>query len=206
MVFDGQGGSSEKGAVDDKTPNAYEEAWDVIDTNGATTGGTPTVINGGGGDNMFVYSTPSMGGAVAQVSYQNHGGADANESYTDFAITVTPEAVEGLTLGFANADNTIGPNRDQDETTMYATYAVGALTVGVQSSELDDTTAGSDLESIGYGVTYAVNDDFSIGYSSHTVEFDNAASDNTDQDSTGISFSYTTVSYTHLTLPTNREV
>ena len=42
-----------------------------------------------------------------------------------------------------------------------------------------------------YGITYAVNDDFSIGYSSHTVEFDNAASDNTDQDSTGISFSYT---------------
>ena len=88
----------------------------------------------------------------------------------DFAVAISPDAVEGLTLGFANADNTIGPNRDQDETTMYATYAVGALTVGVQSSELDDTTAGSDLESIGYGVTYAVNDDFSIGYSYHELE------------------------------------
>ena len=191
LLFNGHGSSSAFGAMDDKTPNAYEEAWDVIDTNGATTGGTPTTINGGGGDNMFVYSTPSMGGAVAQVSYQNHGGAAANESYTDFAITVTPEAVEGLTLGFANADNTIGPNRDQDETTMYATYAVGALTVGVQSSELDDTTAGSDLESIGYGVTYAVNDDFSIGYSYHEVEFDSGATNNTDQESTGISASYT---------------
>ena len=104
-------------------------------------------------------------------------------------IKISPEAVEGLTLGFANADNTIGPNRDQDETTMYATYAVGALTVGVQSSELDDTTAGSDLESIGYGVTYAVNDDFSIGYSYH--EYETEVTSDQDQESTGISFSYT---------------
>ena len=109
----------------------------------------------------------------------------------DFAITVTPEAVEGLTIGFANADNTVGPNRDQDETTMYATYAMGALTVGVQSSELDDTTSGSDLESIAYGVTYAVNDDFSGGYSYHETEFDSGASNNTDQESSGISASYT---------------
>ena len=189
MLFDGHGGSSAFGAMDDKMPNAYEESWDVIDTNGATAGGTPTIINGGGGDNMFVYSTPSMGGAVAQVSYLNHGGADANESYMDFAITVTPEAVEGLTLGFANADNTVGPNRDQDETTYYATYAIGAATVGVQASDLDDTTANSDLESIGYGVTYAVNDDFSIGYHYHELETE--VTTDQDQESTGVSFSYT---------------
>ena len=37
---------------------------------------------------------------------------------------------------------------------MYATYATGPFTVGVQSSELDDTTA-TDLKSIAYGVAYA---------------------------------------------------
>ena len=190
LLFNGHGSSSAFAAMDDKTPNAYEEAWDVIDTNGATAGGTPTVINGGGGDNMFVYSTPSMGGAVAQLSYQNHGGADANESYTDFAITVTPDAVEGLTIGFANADNTVGANRDQDETTYYATYAMGAITVGVQASDLDDTTANSDLESIAYGISYAVNDDFSIGYSYHELETE--VTTDQDQESTGVSASYTT--------------
>ena len=190
LLFNGHGSSSAFGAMDDKTPNAYEEAWDIIDTNGATTGGTPTTINGGGGDNMFVYSTPSMGGAVAQVSYQNHGGAAANESYTDFAITVTPDAVEGLTIGFANADNTVGANRDQDETTYYATYAMGAITVGVQASDLDDTTANSDLESIAYGISYAVNDDFSIGYSYHELETE--VTTDQDQESTGVSASYTT--------------
>ena len=190
LLFNGHGSSSAFAAMDDKTPNAYEEAWDVIDTNGATAGGTPTVINGGGGDNMFVYSSPSMGGAVAQLSYQNHGGADANESYTDFAITVTPDAVEGLTIGFANADNTVGANRDQDETTYYATYAMGAITVGVQASDLDDTTANSDLESIAYGISYAVNDDFSIGYSYHELETE--VTTDQDQESTGVSASYTT--------------
>ena len=190
LLFNGHGSSSAFAAMDDKTPNAYEEAWDVIDTNGATAGGTPTVINGGGGDNMFVYSSPSMGGAVAQLSYQNHGGAAANESYTDFAITVTPDAVEGLTIGFANADNTVGANRDQDETTYYATYAMGAITVGVQASDLDDTTANSDLESIAYGISYAVNDDFSIGYSYHELETE--VTTDQDQESTGVSASYTT--------------
>ena len=47
------------------------------------------------------------------------------------------------------------------------------------------------LDSMAYGVTYAVNDDFSVGYSYHETEFDSGASDNTDQQSTGISFSYT---------------
>ncbi len=190
LLFDGHGGSSAFGAMDDKTPNAYEEAWDVIDTNGSATGGTPTVINGNGNNNMFVYSSPSMGGAVAQVTYLNHGGADANESYMDFAITVTPEAVEGLTIGFANADNTVGPNRDQDETTYYATYAIGAATVGVQASDLDDTTANSDLESIAYGISYAINDDFSISYSYHELETE--LSTDQDQESEAVGFSYTT--------------
>ena len=195
MVFDGHGGSSAFGAVDDKTPNAYEEAWDVIDTNGSTTGGTPTVINGAGGDNMFIYTSPSISGITVTAAYQNHGGANtarANESYLDFAVAISPEMVEGLTLGFASADHTVGASRDQEETTMYATYATGPFTVGVQSSELDDTTATSDLESIAYGVSYAVNDDFSIAYTSHTMDYDAAkTTNNTDQESTGISASYT---------------
>ena len=191
LTFDGHGGSSAFGAMDDKTPNAYEEAWDIIDTNGATAGGTPTVINGGGADNMFIYTSPSMGGATATVAYVNHGGSDAAESYMDFAVTISPEAVEGLTLGFASSDNTIngGTNREQDETTMYATYAFGGVTVGYQVSDLDDTTANSDQESIAYGITYAVNDDFSIGYSYHELETE--VTSDQDQESTGVSASYT---------------
>ena len=55
----------------------------------------------------------------------------------------------------------------KDKTTMYVKYAVGGFTVGYQISEADHDTKSSSQESIAYGITYAVNDDFSIGYSSH---------------------------------------
>jgi len=189
LTFDGHGGSSAMGAVDDKTPNAYEEAWDIIDTDGTGTAGSPTVINGsGGGDGMWIYNSPNMGGAVLTVAYRNHVAA-ASESMTDFAIAVSPEGIDGLTLGIASSNNTIGANIDSDETTMYATYATGGFTVGVQASDLDHTTATSDQESIAYGVTYAVNDDLSIGYSYHELDFEIASK--LDQESTGVSASYT---------------
>ena len=190
LTFDGHGGSSAMGAVDDKTPNAYEEAWDIIDTDGTSATGSPTVINGsGGGDSMFIYTSPSMGGASITVAYRNHVSAAA-ESMTDFALAVSPETIDGLTVGLAMSNNTVGTNIDSDESTMYATYATGGFTFGIQSSDLDHTTANSDQESIAYGITYAVNDDMSIGYSYHELEFDTAASLQ-DQESTGISASYT---------------
>ncbi len=189
ITFDGHGGSSAMGAVDDKTPNAYEEAWDIIDTDGTSATGSPTVINGsGGGDGMWIYNSPNMGGAVLTVAYRNHVSAAA-ESMTDFALSMSPESIEGLSLGLAMSNNTIGANVDSDESTMYATYATGGFTVGLQSSDLDHTTANSDQESIAYGVTYAVNDDLSIGYSYHELETE--LSTDEDQKSTGISASYT---------------
>ena len=189
ITFDGHGGSSAMGAIDDKTPNAYEEAWDIIDTDGTSATGSPTVINGsGGGDGMWIYNSPSMGGAVLTVAYRNHVSAAA-ESMTDFAINVSPENIDGLTVGLGMSNNTIGNNVDSDESTMYATYATGGFTFGVQLSDLDHTTATSDQESIAYGVTYAVNDDLSIGYSYHELETELTTDE--DQKSTGISASYT---------------
>ena len=177
------------GAVDDKTPNAYEEAWDIVDTDGTSATGSPTVINGsGGGDSMFIYTSPSMGGASITVAYRNHVSAAA-ESMTDFALAVSPETIDGLTVGLAMSNNTVGTNIDSDESTMYATYATGGFTFGIQSSDLDHTTANSDQESIAYGVTYAVNDDLSIGYSYHELETESTSDE--DQESTGISASYT---------------
>ena len=189
LTFDGHGGSSAFGAVDDKTPNAYEESWDIIDTDGTSASGSPLVINGGGGDGMFIYTSPSVGGATFTAAYQNHGGAAAAESYSDFAVAVSPEGVEGLTLGAAISNNTIGTANDADETTYYATYAVGAVTIGAQSSERDETTSGNDQDSVAFGITYAVNDDFSIGYSYHELETESSTDE--DQESTGISASYT---------------
>ena len=190
LVFDGHGGSSAFGAIDDKTPNAYEEAWDIIDTDGSGTSGSPLVINGVSANNMFIYTTPDMGGASLTASYINGGGSvGAPEGSTSFALKLAPESMEGLTIGLGLSNNTTAEAVDTDETTMYATYATGGITIGAQVSDLDITTAGSDQESIAYGITYAVNDDMSIGYSYHELETESATDE--DQESTGISASYT---------------
>ena len=193
LVFDGHGASSAMGAVDDVTPNAYEEAWDIVDYDGTLTVGAPTVIGGGGGTNMFIYTSPSFSGATLTAAYQNDGGAAAiADSYHDFAVAISPEMVEGLTLGFASGEVPVaGTDLAKDNSTMYVKYAVGGFTVGYQVSESDHDTVSSSLDSTAYGITYAVNDDFSIGYSYHEVEYDAAATTLTDQESVGISASYT---------------
>ena len=192
LKFNGSGSSSAMGAVDDVTPNAYEEAWDIIDTDGTATSGSPTVIGGGGGANMFIYTSPSFAGATVTVAYQNDGGAAAvEESYTDYAIAFSPEMVEGLTVGYAAGEAQTAINNDRENSTAYVKYAVGGFTLGVQKSESDNDTASSSQESTAYGISYAVNDDFSIGYSVHNLEFDSAATNNDEQESSGVSASYT---------------
>merc|ERR1711904_526019 len=83
--------------VDDVTPNAYEEAWDIIDTDGTATSGSPTVIGGGSGANMFVYTSPDFGGATVKAAVVPSGNSAGSGTQTDFAIAISPEAVEGLT-------------------------------------------------------------------------------------------------------------
>ena len=193
LKFNGSGSSSALGAVDDVTPNAYEEAWDILDTDGTSTSGSPLVIGGGGGANMFIYTSPTVAGATLTMAYQNDGGAAAVEdSYTDFAIAYSPEMVEGLTVGYAKGDQQTGINIDNSKSTGYIKYAMGGFTVGYQVSEADHDTKTSSLDSTAYGITYAVNDDLSIGYSYHEVEMDSGRSTGTfDQESTGVSASYT---------------
>ena len=194
LKFNGSGASSAFGAVDDVMPNAYEESWDVLDTDGTSTSGSPMVIGGGGGANMFIYTSPSVAGATVTIAYQNDGGAAAVEdSYTDFAIAYSPDMVEGLTLGYARADQQTGIDTDNNKSTAYVKYATGGFTIGYQMSEADHDTKTSSQDSHSYGLTYAVNDDFSIGYHAHTLEPDSGASSSAsnDQESTGVSASYT---------------
>ena len=192
LKFNGSGSSSAFGAVDDVMPNAYEESWDVTDTDGTGTSGSPMVIGGGGGANMFIYTSPSVAGATLTVAYQNSGGSDAADSYMDYAIAMSPEMIEGLTVGAAFYDNEVaGGGKNANKTTAYVKYATGGFTVGYQYSENDHDNKTSSQESSAWGVTYAVNDDISIGYHSHTLEPDSGSGATEDQESTGISASYT---------------
>ena len=69
---------------------------------------------------------------------------------------------------------------------MFAKYAFGAATIGIQVSEQDNESS-SDYESTGIGVSYQVNDDLTLSYGSNTREIVGG----TDQEATAIGASYT---------------
>ena len=184
LTFDGHGGSSEFGAVDDKTPNAYEEAFDGLGT-------SAVVINGHSAKDMFHYTSESFSGAVLTASFvpaEATTSTGNKSTYMDFGVTYTPDMVEGLTLGYAMGTTEVTAGSEVDESTMYATYAIGGLTVGYQLSDYDASAATDSDDSVAIGISYQVNDDISVSYNEHTVDIGDSS---TDQESEGISASYT---------------
>ena len=180
LTFHGHGGSSALGAKDDVMPTANEEPWDII------TGAEAHVIGGAGGDNMFVYSYAHESGVTGTVSYVNAADAVTDVSSTSYGVEFT--GMEGLTLGYAQQDVETVTGTKGDESTMYATYAIGGFTVGIQLSE-NDMESGTDYESTGIGISYQVNDDLSVSYGSHELEA--VGTTNPDQETAAIGVAYT---------------
>ena len=180
LTFHGHGGSSALGAKDDVMPSANEEPWDIV------TGAEAHVIGGAGGNNMFAYSYSHESGITGTVTYVNAADAVTDVSSTSYGIEYT--GMEGLTVGYAQQDVEVTTNTKGDESTMYAKYAIGGFTVGIQMSE-NDMETGNDYESTGIGISYQVNDDLSVSYGNHEIE--EVGSGNPDQEASALSFSYT---------------
>lgn len=190
LAFHGGGGSSALSAIDDVTPNAYEESWAVAAYTATNDTGATDLINGNAQSNMFVYTSPSVSGATATVSYVNASAAGSDVSSTEYAVKVAPEMIEGLTLGAGFAEDESTSGTAIDEETMYATYAFGPVTVGYQISEADHpTSTAGDKDFTAIGVSYAVSDDLSVSYNTSTIEYGDTQKD---QEATGISASFTT--------------
>jgi outer membrane protein OmpU len=192
VTFHGHGGDSVMGQWDDVTPNAYEEVWDT------TTGGDVR-IDGRSGNNLFTYDSPSFSGVMFKMAHQQSSeestATDNNYDlghYTDFGIQISPEMVEGLTIGYgmAELDDTTSTSIDQE--TMFIKYAIGGLTVAYQTHEADGSTANKNDESESFGVSYAINENMTIAYGQRDYN-DDTSSDSTtvEQNDSGISASYT---------------
>ena len=153
------------GQWDDVTPNAYEEVWD-------TTTGADERIDGRSGNNLITYDSPSFSGVMFKVGHQQADAATATDnstdvgSYTDFGIQVTPEMVEGLTIGYATAELEDTATTTIDHETLFVKYAVGGFT-GYQTHDADGPTAAKTDESTTWGVSYE-NDDMTISYGERT--------------------------------------
>ena len=180
LTFSGTGGSSVLNAIDDVTPTAYEESWDVVTGASAIPGGT-------GGDNMFHYSNSSlMDGVTLAASYTPSDKATVVESSADYGITYT--GIDGLTVGAATGENNATASASIDITNMYVKYAMDAFTVGYQTSESDSETANADKDFTAFGISYAMSDEMSVSYNQSSIDYENSTL--ADQDSMGLSVSY----------------
>ena len=185
-----QSGSTAMGAVDDVTPTAWDSSWDVLgsSTTAPATGQAlkATTIGGYGTNNEFSYSAPEMvEGLGVTVSYTPSGTARPDGT-TSFALAYT--GVEGLTVGYAEEDNGLAGTSKIDANTMYAKYAFGSFTVGVQSSEADGGLAADDDEFSAHGITYQISDDLTIGYHASEYQFGDKTAD---QETKSVQAAYT---------------
>jgi outer membrane protein OmpU len=179
LVFAGHGGSSALSAIDDKMPAAYEEPWAVV------TGASAAVVNGDAENNMFKYSYSHESGLAFALAYHNAAAATSVESYKDFSLVYS--GVDGLEVGYG-AGTVHDTATESEESTMYATYAMGGMTVGIQTSEFDaENGSTTDRDTTGLGISYQVNDDLSVSYGQHTTEYNSGD----DQEAAAIGIAYT---------------
>ena len=185
-----QSGSTAMGAVGDMSPSAWDKSWDVLGSTATTTAGQSnkaTDIGGYGSEaNEFKYVAPElMEGLGVTLSY-TPSGTGRPDGTTSFALAYT--GVEGLTVGYAEEDNGLSGTSKIDADTMYATYAFGSFTVGVQSSEADGGNANDDDEFSSHGITYQVTDDLTIGYHASEYQFGDQTAD---QETKSVQAAYT---------------
>jgi outer membrane protein OmpU len=193
LTFNNHGGSSAMSAVDDVMPTAYGESWDVIGRAATSSSlvagqaGKEGAIGGYATNNSFFYDVPEMvDGLDINVSYSPSNSARPDGSVS-WALAYT--GVEGLTVGYGKDDNGLSGTSSIETETMYAKYAWGSFTVGMQESEAEnDGATTSDDEFSSMGITYQINDDLTIGYHASERQFGDKSED---QESSSMSVSYT---------------
>jgi hypothetical protein len=94
----------------------------------------------------------------------------------------------GISEVTSEGDNNDG---DREEQTIAVTYAVGGFTLGYQWSEEDLGTSANEqqYDNEGYGITFAINDDLSIGYNNYESEQTSTTNVTAEADSVQIAYS-----------------
>ena len=188
LTYARHGGDTVVGGWDSVAPTAYEEVWDVVETSASVAN---NVIGGTGGNGLFRYDSPSFSGVTISASYDSTVSTGSVSTYADMGISISPEMVEGLSIGYASGEyEETAAIGEIDVSTLWVKYAYGPVTVSYQESEEDATTAANSNESEEYGISYAVTDDFSVSYGYHEYN-DGTDSSADNQESTGFSASYT---------------
>ena len=191
LVFAGHGGSTALSQFDTTAAGDIHDNFDgqIGTAQTATATGDAVVQSTAGGNNILLYTLPSIvDGLGVSASYTPQGASD--EESTAFGVTYS--GVEGLTVNYAIGDNNAaaGTANNADVTTMSASYAYGPITVAYSDHEFDSTAAANDQDTTSYSVSYTVSDSISVTYGTEEIAMSGVAGDE-DAEFSKLSVAYT---------------
>ena len=176
------GNSSSGSGVDklkDIVPNAYSpvyEATDAVDSGLIDASGNAQAGQWG-------YDV-SAGGFDLSMSYNPQPGAAGKAAETGYAVKYSG-LMDGLTLSAGYFDD--GDEAEND--TYGIEYTMGNVTAAYQVTKVDYTaTTNTDEDANHYGISVAINEDFSVSAGRQEIEFDGAGEDEVNS---GFGASYT---------------
>jgi len=118
------------------------------------------------------------------------GGEVSTQDGASHSFALSGDIADGVSGGLAWADvSGATANASETQVTTYVKYVMGAFTSAVQYSDISKPAGTNDIDSLGYGVTFAVNENLSIGASKLDVDFNDGTK--TDEESTAFGASYT---------------
>jgi len=179
--------------LDDITPTAWEEASD---------GPVDDVQAGMPSGNGFSYALPTIAGASISIAYSdNLSAADVDDGAVSGATVANPDngASHSIGIQYPVGDSVtiyggIGTEgqadgNDIDHQTIGVKATFGAVSVGIQRNDEDDTAASSatDLDTTIIGVSFLVNENLSISYGHHNTE---SSASSTDQEIDSVQAAY----------------
>jgi outer membrane protein OmpU len=191
--------------MDDMTPTVWEEAYGAglssgIDTVSGSSAGTniewtPNMTPAG--ITARVAYSPDVGGSAAADKASSESSGSVKKSGYDVTLVADGDATpDGLTVygGLSVIDthqNGTTYNDDVNEMTAGVKYAVGSFTLGYQISKEENGRASTATEynNDGYGITFAVNDDLSVGYNVYKSEQTSTTNVETEASSVQIAYS-----------------
>ena len=185
------------GAWKDKMPTAGEEVYDDMggDGNGLAAFPTNGTIGyngslGGLVDVSVSYNKNSSSTSITQVTGTGDSRTITTNTGSSSSVVVSGSPTDGATLFYGQGEKAgTTKNNGTDMWTVGGTYAVNALTMGIQQTSIDKSAINSDQDRLHMAVSYQVNDDLAISYGMSTVEFELASS--SDEEDSGFSISYT---------------
>ena len=159
--------------LEDFMPMAYEQANDGIATHNfakmASGQGFGYDVTAGGVDISIGFSDSLAAAADRTDGEQDTTGGSGQSSSTSIALSM--DVMDGLTVKAGVGSEGQGDGKELDHTTLGFTYTYGPAKVGYQINDEDDSAAGgTDLETEIYGISFMVNDNFSISYAEHNTD------------------------------------